>query len=344
MRILLAEDNDFNQEIAVELLTEAGYEVTAVEDGQALLDILFAKPPRYYSLILMDLEMPVMDGHEATVQIRKHAQFAYLPIIALTAHKTDETKRRCQQEGMQDFLSKPFEASDFYQILSTWLEKNEHDLTRQEEGHALTELPALKSIDVERGFALSGRNLALYLHLLDRFRHSQVDMLLKLREFDFSQLFSLEFKRQIHTQKGVCGTIGAIQLASALEYFESQLINKIIATENDNQFQSEIKSQLSQICKLLESTIDEINDFFANDKTPQAVPAHPASDISTPQEFQELKRELIALLETGSAEAIDLFELHRLQFESRLTKSLFDAFSEALQNYNFDQACSILKT
>jgi signal transduction histidine kinase/CheY-like chemotaxis protein len=121
VRILVAEDNDINQQIALELLTSLGVEVDIASDGQLALDKLQAAGPHAYQLIFMDLEMPEMDGHNATLLIRQEAQFDAIPIIAMTAHAQPEIEQRCLAEGMQDYLTKPINPDLLADALARWL-------------------------------------------------------------------------------------------------------------------------------------------------------------------------------------------------------------------------------
>ncbi|MBY0574758.1 MAG: response regulator, partial [Undibacterium sp.] len=120
--VLLVEDNEINQQIAVELLATVGIEAVVVNGGQQALVQLEQASADRFDLILMDLEMPCMDGHQATVQIRSQSQFHSLPIIAMTAHAMADVRQRCMDEGMQDFLSKPVQPNALFSALAHWLE------------------------------------------------------------------------------------------------------------------------------------------------------------------------------------------------------------------------------
>ena len=121
MRVLLAEDNDFNQQIGVELLGMLGLRVEVAIDGQQALEMLLANGPQAYQLVLMDLEMPVLDGQAATLALRQDTRFANLPVVAMTAHATREMRERCLRIGMQDYVSKPIEPGRLRQVLARWL-------------------------------------------------------------------------------------------------------------------------------------------------------------------------------------------------------------------------------
>ena len=117
-RILLAEDNPLNQQIAVELLSDEGLQVEVAENGEVALRMALAKP---YALVLMDMQMPVMDGVDATRAIRRERDTATLPILAMTANAADADRRRCAEAGMDDHISKPIDPPALFATLRSWL-------------------------------------------------------------------------------------------------------------------------------------------------------------------------------------------------------------------------------
>ena len=118
-RILLAEDNDLNAEIAETVLVEAGIEVKRVEDGLQCIEELKKMPENYYDVILMDVQMPNMDGYTATQRIRDlDDSRAEIPIIAMTANAYDEDRRKAQEAGMDGFLAKPLDVDEMMRLLA----------------------------------------------------------------------------------------------------------------------------------------------------------------------------------------------------------------------------------
>jgi len=120
MRVLMAEDNLVNQLVAKKLLEAAGVEVDIVPDGEQACQRLQTMDPAHYDLVLMDLQMPVMDGYTATQQLRADARFATLPIVALTAHAMVEEVERCAALGMNDHLTKPINPARLYEVLKRY--------------------------------------------------------------------------------------------------------------------------------------------------------------------------------------------------------------------------------
>ena len=117
-RILLVEDNDFNQEVATALLEELGVAVTLAENGQQALDRIQAQP---FDAVLMDLQMPVLDGYEATRRLRDDPAFAKLPVLAMTAHAMVQERARCMALGMNDYVTKPIDPEELEAALVRWL-------------------------------------------------------------------------------------------------------------------------------------------------------------------------------------------------------------------------------
>ena len=118
--LLLAEDNELNREIALEILGEYGFRIDAVENGAEALEKVKGSRPGDYDLVLMDIQMPIMDGYEATRRIRalEDSELARIPILAMTANAFDEDRRAAKECGMNGFLSKPINIDEVVQELS----------------------------------------------------------------------------------------------------------------------------------------------------------------------------------------------------------------------------------
>jgi two-component system sensor histidine kinase/response regulator len=119
-RVLLVEDNEINQIIACEFLGEFGMDVDVAGDGRAGIEQLHCA---HYDLVLMDMQMPVMGGLEATREIRRDAQWASLPVVAMTASAMERDRTACLDAGMNDFVSKPFEPEELRAVLARWLDQ-----------------------------------------------------------------------------------------------------------------------------------------------------------------------------------------------------------------------------
>ena len=126
-RILLVEDNELNQEIATAILEEAGFTTEVAENGQVAVEMLTRSQPGYYQLILMDVQMPVMNGYEATRAIRKleNQRLANIPILAMTANAFGEDKQEALRSGMNGHIAKPIDIEMLIDTLDEMLEDQE---------------------------------------------------------------------------------------------------------------------------------------------------------------------------------------------------------------------------
>ena len=118
-RILLAEDNELNQEIAAEILGDAGFDTEIADNGQIAVDMLKASSPGYYQLVLMDVQMPVMDGYEAVREIRRleNKKLADIPVLAMTANAFEEDKQEALRCGMNGHIAKPIDIENLFEML-----------------------------------------------------------------------------------------------------------------------------------------------------------------------------------------------------------------------------------
>src|SRR5262249_28490078 len=116
-RILLTEDNEINQQIAVELLEGAGASVGIATNRREAVELVSHAPQPPFDVVLMDLQMPEMDGYQATARLRSAPRFAALPIIAMTAHATIEERQRCLAAGMNDHVAKPIDPDNLFETV-----------------------------------------------------------------------------------------------------------------------------------------------------------------------------------------------------------------------------------
>jgi two-component system sensor histidine kinase/response regulator len=212
LRVLLAEDNEINQQVAVELIEGVGGVVTVAGDGrQAVERLEAAGAPLPYDVVLMDIQMPEMDGYQATARLRSQARFAELPIVAMTAHATIEEKQKCLASGMNDHVTKPIDPAALYDVLGRYHHGGpvaRPPATQASTGADPAGLPAVDGLDTAQGLRRVAGNRKLYLRLLRQFLEGQADAAERIRE-------SLErgdralAERLAHTVKGTAGNLAA---------------------------------------------------------------------------------------------------------------------------------------
>ena len=214
-RVLLVEDNDFNQQVAMELLAAAGVEAALAVNGREALERVAAGR---FDAVLMDLQMPVMDGYEATRLILGRPESARLPIIAMTAHALVQERDKCLAAGMCDYLTKPVDPQALFAVLGQWIRPAEPTPApapaRQGPAAAGAPLPGqLPGIDLEQGLHFAADQAALYRIILGKF--------LELRSGTAGEFQAAlagddltRAERIAHSMKSAAATIGAGALAA----------------------------------------------------------------------------------------------------------------------------------
>jgi PAS domain S-box-containing protein len=221
--ILLVEDNEINQQVASELLEQAGFRIDIANHGQEAIDMLDEKA---YECVLMDLQMPVMDGFTATSNIRKKERFRELPILAMTANATLEDKENSLAHGMNDHIAKPIKPRLLFEALLKWIPDGARELPKsyRQAGDKVDEpeRPELPGIDTEAGVARMGGSVKSYLRLLEKFADNQADAIAGITQA-VEQEDAEASVRLAHTLKGVSGSIGADALQQAAAEVEAAL-------------------------------------------------------------------------------------------------------------------------
>jgi len=211
-KILLVEDNKTNQIVILGLLEDSGIDINIANNGQEAID-MYNQNKEKYELILMDLQMPVLDGYGATKIIRDIDKT--IPIVALTANAMKEDVEKTQAVGMNEHLNKPIEVEKLYQTLFKYLSKG--DVTSKisiENKDNEIEFPQFENIDIQKGLSFVSNNKQLYLKVLKEFYETNKNLTL-------DGLNDEELKRVIHTIKGLSATIGATHLNNIITQIEN---------------------------------------------------------------------------------------------------------------------------
>ncbi|MGW8392967.1 response regulator [Pseudoduganella sp. HUAS MS19] len=315
-RVLLVEDNEMNQELAIDLLGKAGIEAVLACHGQEALDIL-AQDARFDG-VLMDCQMPVMDGFQAARAIRANPAFDQLPLIAMTANAMAGDREKVLACGMQDHIAKPVNVAEMYATLARWLRPAPGEGQAGAASAAITRaasataaggkpapLPALPMVDVRAGLATSMGDENLYRRLLVKFRDGQQD---------FAAMFVQALlggdatapERLAHTLKGVAGNIGARSVQEAAQALE-QACQQGAAREELERLLALVLVELDPLLAALRAVDAETRGGALH---PALVPAAPA--VAAPLE------RLHRLLADSDSEAAELWEAQLDQFQAAL--------------------------
>ncbi|WP_281557483.1 ABC transporter substrate-binding protein [Thalassomonas sp. RHCl1] len=253
-QVLLAEDNDINREIVMELLADSGIKLTAVADGKAAIAAL---EQHAYDLVLMDIQMPVMDGVTATKIIRKNPDWQQLPIIALTASAMVGDREVGLSIGMSDYLTKPLDAQDFYAVLAKWLgpnhdkQKHQQQNTRESETVLTINQRQVQGIDLQAGLrsCLGKRPLLekLVVQFAKKFCHISPELKGAIKNHDYDKAKAIS-----HNLKGVAGNIGALTISRLAADIDKGLAQQPVEIAEDAlvQLEQELQRLLASLGSL----------------------------------------------------------------------------------------------
>jgi two-component system sensor histidine kinase/response regulator len=361
-RILLAEDNDINQQIAVELLEGAGATVKVANNGQEAFETLSNGPqPPPFDVMLMDLQMPEMDGYQATAKIRADSRFASLPIVAMTAHATLEERQRCLAAGMNDHVSKPIDPVALFDTVARYYKpppgarpssgaatSNSSQAPKNPAAQSKSrtaapgdrrtpdEIPAIEGLNTSDGLLRVGGNKKLYLKLLRQFVAQNTDapgqIAEQLRTGDRATA-----ERTAHTVKGVAGNLGAKAVHAAAAELEKAIRANSAPTEM-NALHQRFAEDLAALLDRLRPVLGVLGD------EPPAVATVASPAAVDPVQLQQVIAQMQKQLAEFDAAAADTFEANRALFASLFSAADLAKFDQHLQGYAFSDAQTLLDT
>jgi PAS domain S-box-containing protein len=330
LRVLLVEDNELNQELAMELLGQAGMQVVLAQNGQEAVDLL-ARDARFDG-VLMDCQMPVMDGYTATREIRQTLGLANLPILAMTANAMAGDREKVLAAGMNDHIGKPLQIGPMFATIARWCcptrpvsEPAPPVVEDADDASMPIGLDTLPGIDARAGMAGTLNNAALYRRLLASFSRSNRDFANAFRSSwpDDAQLAV----RMAHTLKGTAGTIGANAVQRAAAELERAC--------RDADARAEVGALLADVERELHTVLDGLKALGDASDAPAEIAGPATLQPRLPlAEVEHLK----VLLANSDADALPLMaELSKLARGTQW-QATFDAASRDLDAFLFDEA------
>ncbi|OSM04051.1 putative PAS domain-containing protein [Magnetofaba australis IT-1] len=336
-RVLVVEDNEINQQVAREMLERAGIEASTASDGQEAVDKALANP---YDCILMDIQMPRLDGYQATRQIRLRKPSDALPILAISANAMTSDREESLAAGMDDHLCKPIEPEQLYAALLKWIRPNARlggaealaarDQRVSDAGGV--ELPQIAGLDVCRGVARVGGRVRAYLQLLAKFAQGQPHTLAVLEEAVRGGRQD-EAAGHAHTLKGVAATIGAVALQDAAANLEMVLRESAPSAERIERALTALQTAFARILHNIEEGLAEEWAYAPRG----ALPAY--GEERTQQLLQRLAQ-LLSEFDAASEDVLDEILSH--QSDGTLREQLA-GLQPLIQRYELEQASIALR-
>jgi signal transduction histidine kinase/CheY-like chemotaxis protein/HPt (histidine-containing phosphotransfer) domain-containing protein len=311
--ILLVEDNKVNQTVILGLLDESGINIDIANNGQEALDLIKNNKEKY-ELILMDIQMPVLDGYETTKIIRSSNQ--NIPIIALTANAMKEDIEKTKNAGMNEHLSKPIDTDKLYETILQYIPQKVKIVSQDSKKYENENQCYFDNIDCNIGLGQLGNNKDLYKTILHNFYETY-------KEYDINKQDEDTLLRDMHTIKGLSATIGATKLQQI-----STLLDKNLDSTLFDDFQN-ILNDVIQDLKKIEKKKIEVES--GNTKI----------DESTKKElFENLKSAIESKRPKQCSKAISEIEEYILEEDDQ---KIFNEAKSYIKKYDFNKAIEVLK-
>jgi PAS domain S-box-containing protein len=329
-RILLVEDNEINQQVATELLEQARFYVDVANHGEEALQKLANEN---YDCVLMDIQMPIMDGYTATRKIREDQRFDDLPVLAMTAGATVEDRERSLAAGMNAHLTKPIVPKELYCALLEWIPHAERvlpdlpDSGTSTQGDEHEAVPAIAGLDTAAGTARIGGSSAAYMRLLHKFAENQANVIVDLRVALEQGSFELAV-RLAHTLKGVAGSIGAAELQRLGAQLESDL-----KTQPSANFEPLLGDTGVELTRVIEAINAESGGSESQDKPGQE---------PLPGDYPERIQRLTAQIEAYDGEATDTLENLIEDVGDPAVREKLKSLAILVNRYEYDDALTLI--
>jgi PAS domain S-box-containing protein len=316
VKVLVVENEPVNQQIARELLDTQGVDVAVAQDGVEALERLAIED---FDLVLMDLQMPNMDGFEATRRLRERG-FA-TPILAMTASAMREEKEACLEAGMNDHISKPIDPRRLFQVIARWIDRS-GEAVRAERPRDPQELPLLRGVETQEGLERCGGNAAMYSRFLLELATVRLD-LQPLRE-RIEAGDGAQARAWLHSFKGVAGNLGAMLV-----------FNLVVALERDLK-EGSLEAALSRLPRLEEEAELLRQEILAK------IGIHEPETIDRTVDLPVALGRVLRLLHEADGDAVEAFEAVRKEFIRVHGQGVGMRLTRKIRDFAFEEAIDIL--
>ena len=333
LHLLVVEDHPVNRQIATEILEAVGIQIETARNGREAVELMNDHGDSI-DLILMDIQMPVMDGHEATSEIRRRYSRNRLPIVAMTAHAMSEERDRCFSSGMNEHLTKPIMVEKLYELLASLTGRLPETVTADTALHDLTDCidelfpERLPGITIETALARVNGNKKLLGQLIRLFAQEQHGVPIEIRHL-LAENDLASAARLVHGLKGVAGNLSADRLHLAAGNLESALKGNDVAAAE-------------ALLPLLESALQEI----CTTASLLAEPTRPESGAGSgsPDKICEMFSQLQHQLEIHSLDVEPQLNQLRSLLPPGDQRNQMEALAVAVQRLDYQQALMLLHT
>lgn len=340
LNILLAEDTMINREIGREILESYGFTVHCAENGIEVLELLENQD---VDVILMDIQMPVLDGIQTTFKIRANSKYSSLPIIAMTAHAMPEDKQRCIEAGMNDYISKPFIPDELVKTIINNIDQ-ENDNIRLPEFINSNENQVvfpenLPEINVISTLSRLNHNHSLFRNILENFNKEYATYFNQLlKEAEKLNVPKITFF--LHSIKGLCLNIGANEIADICVKLEDYLVNNSNSADDlrlDSVFIDSIV-QIKSKSFILKNSVNKLLDIIHSKNN--------SIMITNKENVSLAKNELFKLREMAK-KSFFIEEIHLLSLQSLLPQnnhinSIFNQLKVSINDFNYLETLEII--
>lgn len=347
MRVLLVEDHPVNQQLALELLRDIGISPDLAHHGQEAINRLAEHDQDYYSLVLMDLQMPVLDGYETAKRLRADARYVDLPIVAMTAHVTLEERERCLALGMRGHIAKPIDPDELFRLIASLGRRaagakpvavqfagaaRQPTTLPHQDGDVPAGLPCIDGLDTQAGLNHTRGKQILYLNLLKQF-------VAGFRSFGQQTMEFLrdgkrdDAQRLAHSLKAVADSLGARRVAEAASKLELLLRRGEPSAAALTSVELELGPLMSALAVHFRSSLTGV-------ELPSLVerPGPHLSSVPLPGWVDDLRQ----LLADGDVAARQLWEQRGEELSGLLPIDTYGRLRRALDNFEFDAALEAL--
>jgi two-component system sensor histidine kinase/response regulator len=331
VHLLLVEDNEINMDLATELLQDVGAKVDCATNGMMAVEMA---TNQVYDLVLMDIQMPEMDGLTATREIRKHKKSEELPILAMTAHAVKGEYEKSIAAGMNDHITKPIDPDILYRALVRFIRGEDIQGSATKKTVKTGSQVSISGIAYEEGLKRSGSKTQSYHRLLLKYASKYVNVSTEIRTMVMNSDVA-ELSEYLHTMAGVSGNVGAMEVFELSRKLSVQL--KSAKEAGETKIRVDVISQMQLLTVKTEALVQQIREKVPNEKRIES------AEVAQVIDWSLFVSQLTSMLTGNDAAASDFIDGAILSASSEEQRSCLLNVQLALEDFEFDEASQLLQ-